>query len=108
MNGTWLTLGTVGLAAAVGTLGRRGSTNATEKRWTDYAKKHLVGRKIVRARYLDNEEAEHLGWYHRSVLLELDDGSIVFMSKDDEGNDAGALFGVSGTGEELTFPVLYR
>ena len=77
-----------------------------EKRWTKYAEKHLLGRSISRVRYLDKDEAEHLGWHQRSLLLELDNGTIVFMSRDDEGNDGGTLFGMT-TDEELTFPVLW-
>ena len=84
---------------------KMGSKNATEKRWTDYAKKHLLNRKITAVRYLTKDEAEGLGWYQRSLLLQLDNGTIIFMSKDDEGNDGGALFGQSEDGE-LTFPVI--
>ena len=84
---------------------KMGSKNATEKRWTDYAKKHLLNRKITAVRYLTKDEAKGLGWYQRSLLLQLDNGTIIFMSKDDEGNDGGALFGQSEDGE-LTFPVI--
>tara|TARA_B100001013_G_scaffold289965_1_gene189788 strand:+ start:142 stop:390 length:249 start_codon:yes stop_codon:yes gene_type:complete len=74
-------------------------------RWVDYANKHLKGRRIVHCRYLYAEEAEHLGWGEAAVVLQMDDGSIIYPSCDDEGNGAGAMFGQSPLGEDLTFPV---
>jgi len=38
-------------------------------------------------------------------VIELDDGSQIFPSQDDEGNDGGALFGQGSDGDEWTFPV---
>ena len=76
------------------------------KRWTDYARKHLVGRTIKAIGYMSAEEADELGWYGRALVIELDDGTALFPSQDDEGNDAGALFGQGPSGAELTFPVL--
>ena len=63
-----------------------------ENTWTDIAKKQLEGKKIVKVRYISEEEMEALGWYSRCVVMELDDGNLVFPSQDDEGNGAGALF----------------
>jgi len=60
--------------------------------WEKQAALVLVGRKIKAVRYLHSSEAEHLGWYGRSVVIELDNGVLVWPSADDEGNDAGALF----------------
>ena len=78
----------------------------TEERWTIYAEEHLVGRKIIETRYLTKEEAVGLGWHRRALVLILDDGTLIFPSKDDEGNGPGALFGNGPTGEDLTFPVI--
>lgn len=76
--------------------------------WTDYAKDRLVGRTIKLVRYLSAEETDALGWYCRPLVIQLDDGSILFPSKDDEGNDGGALFGEPRDGdEEWVFPVLH-
>ena len=77
-----------------------------ELKWKKYGEKHLVGRKIVAVNYLQESDAKELGWYSRPILLELDDGTMVFPSKDDEGNDGGALFGVTKDEVSLTFPVL--
>ena len=34
----------------------------------------------------------------------LDNGTTVYVARDEEGNDAGALHGVSRTGEEFVLP----
>ena len=73
--------------------------------WEKYGTKHLKGRTIINVRYLTDEEMKGMGWHRKSIVLELSDGSLLFPSSDDEGNDAGALFGQSPTNEELTFPV---
>ena len=66
---------------------------------TDYAEEWgvkamllLVGRKIERVRYLTEKEREGLGWSKRSLVLILDDGTHIWPSADDEGNNAGAFF----------------
>ena len=66
--------------------------DANEKRWTDIAAKQLVGRKIKAVRYLSQKEADDMGWDSRPIVLELDDGNLIYPSCDDEGNDGGALF----------------
>ena len=76
-----------------------------EKHWTKVAKDTLVGRSIVAVRYLTHEEADRLGWYSRSVIFELDNGTLVWPSRDDEGNDAGAIFTTDPKGS--TLPVLW-
>jgi hypothetical protein len=51
-------------------------------------------------------EAREMGWHHRPLVLVMDDGTLLFPSSDDAGNDAGALFGQDPKGGDLTFPVL--
>lgn len=79
---------------------------ANNKYWEEYGNKHLKGRTIVDVRYLTTIEMKGMGWYRKSIVLELSDGSLLFPSKDDEGNDAGALFGQSPDNKSLTFPVI--
>lgn len=79
---------------------------ANKLRWSEYAEKHLLGRTIVGIRYLTDKEVEDMGWYQSSVVFILDNGSVFFPSADDEGNDAGALFGQTENGEEITMPVI--
>jgi hypothetical protein len=76
------------------------------KRWTDKASALLVGKTIKSVRYLTREEYLNLGWHSSPVVLELEDGTLLFPSSDDEGNGAGALFGQGADGSELTFPVI--
>lgn len=77
-----------------------------EEYWVAHANHHLEGRKIVSCRYLTKEEMEDIGWYHRCVVLQLDDGTVIYPSKDDEGNDAGVLFGQTALRDSVTFPVI--
>jgi hypothetical protein len=78
-----------------------------ESYWEKHATKNLVGKKIVMARYMSKEEAENMGWYSRPVVLQLNDGSIIFPSMDDEGNNGGALFGQDKDNNDITCPVLF-
>jgi hypothetical protein len=63
-----------------------------EQRVVDAAQKQLVGRTIARVAYMNNNSAENLGWERHAVVITLDDGTMLLPSRDDEGNDAGALF----------------
>lgn len=74
------------------------------KVWSDKVAAELVGKAIVAVRYLTEEEREELGWYDRSVVLQLDDGTLIWPSRDDEGNGAGALF--TTIDEVPTVPVI--
>jgi hypothetical protein len=78
--------------------------NAIEKKWIEYGKKHLLNRKIIEVRYMTKAEQDALMWNRKAIVLVLDNGAMLFPSADDEGNDAGALFGNDAKGE-LTFPV---
>ena len=55
---------------------------------------------------MTDEEAENIGWDRKALVIRFDDGSLIFASQDDEGNDAGALFGQTKDGKDLTFPVI--
>jgi len=60
--------------------------------WGDKVARELVGKAIVAVRYLTEEEREELDWHDRSVVIQLSDGTLLWPSRDDEGNGAGALF----------------
>ena len=64
----------------------------SDAHWLKEAKKQLLNRKIVGVEYMTVDEMNALGWYSRPVLIILDDGNIIYPSRDDEGNDGGALF----------------
>ena len=66
------------------------------KKWTEFAKKRLVGKKIVSVEYMSSKEIENIGWYKRPICLGLDDGTWIYPQMDDEGNDGGALYVLPG------------
>ena len=63
--------------------------------------KPVFGKKIVDARQLTKKEVEDEGWFRSTTALILDDGTLIYPSQDDEGNDAGALFGKTPDGQEI-------
>lgn len=63
-----------------------------ENRWTTEARRQLLGRRIVQVRYMTEAEAGGLDWGSRPVVLQLDDGALIWAAADDEGNDGGAIF----------------
>ena len=64
----------------------------TVNRCTILAAKHLVNRKIIGVRYMTKSEADECGWYSRPVVMQLDNGVMIFPAADDEGNNGGALW----------------
>jgi hypothetical protein len=62
------------------------------KSWEASASAFLVGKTVASVRYLTSDEMDNLGWYQRSLVIFFSDGSHIFSSQDDEGNNAGALF----------------
>ena len=73
--------------------------------WNKEAQARLVGRTIVAVSYTSAQEVESFGWYARGLSLELDDGTLLILSQDDEGNGPGALFGENGV-ESFRLPVI--
>lgn len=57
---------------------------------------NLVGKKIKRFRKLTKTETDAEGWDGPTSCIELEDGTIIYASQDDEGNGPGRLFGRSG------------
>jgi hypothetical protein len=72
--------------------------------WTDSAKQLLVGKKIVDAYYMRNDEAEKVGWNSSPIVLVLECGTEICPAQDDEGNGPGALF--TSSKELSTIPVI--
>lgn len=56
------------------------------------ATKALVGKKIVSVGYMSAQDAKNMGWFHRPLIIFFEDGTHMYASSDDEGNDAGAIF----------------
>lgn len=62
------------------------------KQWADKSAALLIGKTITGCRYLTEKEREGLGWSKRSLILILSDGTYLWPSADDEGNNAGSFF----------------
>ena len=80
----------------------------TRDEWNKEAANLLLGRKIVRVKYMSSEAAEEdYHWDDCPIMIGLDDGSWVVPQSDDEGNNAGAI-GVATDGDEHYYilPVL--
>jgi hypothetical protein len=60
--------------------------------WGNLASNFLVGKKIRRVRYLDDREREDIVWDKSGLVIEFEDGHWLLAMRDDEGNDAGALW----------------
>jgi hypothetical protein len=60
--------------------------------WEKKVSKALVGRKIVKVKWLSPEKSEkYFGWDTQPCEIYLDNGIVLTPSSDDEGNDAGAI-----------------
>lgn len=82
---------------------------STEQRWTKFAADRLVGRTIKSVSYMTDEERELQGWYQKPLVIELDDGSVLFPISDDEGNGPGSLVFFNNAGDnagEALIPVI--
>ena len=45
----------------------------------------LRNRKIKFIRYMTEQEANGMGWYKRPIVMVLDNGTMIYLSSDDEG-----------------------
>jgi hypothetical protein len=62
---------------------------------------NLIGRKIVSVTTLSEKVLELYGWQESPIVLVLDDGTLLFPSCDEEGNDYGVIFGIRKNGYEF-------
>lgn len=61
-------------------------------KWTNDVKNALVGKTVKEVRYMTEKEKESMMWYNKPIVIIFDDGTAIYPSADDEGNDAGAIF----------------
>lgn len=66
--------------------------NQLKKQWLARVAPALKGRTIANVRYTTDAEMRQMMWGQAAVVLVLDDGTELWPSRDDEGNNAGALF----------------
>jgi hypothetical protein len=61
--------------------------------------KDILGQRIKEIRPMTKAEIRHEGWEdspYPTVCLVLENGILLYPSRDEEGNDVGALFGREG------------
>lgn len=63
-----------------------------ETRIREMARKQFIGRRITDVCFMDQESADEMGWSYRGIVITLDDGTQLYPSRDEEGNDAGVIF----------------
>ncbi len=63
-----------------------------EETWTKVAQEQLLGKTIVAVRYMSREEADEIGWDNVPVVMQLDDGNLVYPGVNTGGNSGGVLF----------------
>ena len=66
--------------------------NELEKKWNSIARDVLLNQKIVEVAYMSEFEKDESMWHKRPVMFKLENGVWCYPSRDDEGNDGGALF----------------
>jgi len=68
-------------------------------------RERVSGRTIKAVSYLEADEKESLSWEESSIVLELDDGTLIFPSFNDDGLFAGPLF-IQLNGEFEVIPAI--
>ena len=63
-------------------------TRRLEKQFTNF----LKGKVVSHCRYMTPSEAKKMGWTDRPLIIVFTDGTGMYASRDDEGNDGGAIF----------------
>jgi hypothetical protein len=64
--------------------------------------KSMIGATIENLRYLTPEECETVGFYNSPLMIQLSNGYYLIPIRDDEGNDAGAMWYDHPDGEDNT------
>jgi hypothetical protein len=61
-------------------------------KWEERCAELLVGKTIKTVRYMYTAEKKDMAWFKKSLVIFFTDGSFIFPSSDNEGNDAGTFF----------------
>lgn len=81
-------------------------TKDLETFWNKRARQVLLGQTIVSINYMTQENADYMGWCKRPIMFKLSNGTVCYLSCDDEGNDGGALLFTDKNGKHDELPVL--
>jgi len=60
--------------------------------WGMECTKKLNGKTIKTCRYMTDAEMQKMGWCQCPLLIIFTDGTVMYASIDNEGNDGGAIF----------------
>lgn len=60
--------------------------------WTKQAETLLVGKVIKSVRFMTKQEIDVMGWYNGGIIITLNDGTQLYPSADEGGNDSGVIF----------------
>lgn len=66
----------------------------------------LTGKKIKSVRYASQEELEDMSWDGELIVIEMEDGTLFYPSRDHEGNGPGVLFLQEGS--SLNGPIMFH
>ena len=65
----------------------------------------IVGKTVKEVRKMTPAESKKEGWAGISTtVVEFEDGTKIYASRDPEGSGPGALFGVNSAGDLIGFP----
>jgi hypothetical protein len=53
----------------------------------------IIGQTIKEIRPMTQEEQDREGWHRGTTVIVLGNGVLLYASRDEEGNDAGVMFG---------------
>lgn len=56
----------------------------------------IEGKVIKKVRNMTQAELDAEGWTRPTICLELEDGTVIYPSQDEEGNGPGEFFGTNG------------
>jgi hypothetical protein len=79
-------------------LKQRRRTMSTKNELVDFASVQLVGKRIKKVRYMDDDLKRSYGFPHAPIVIELEDGTEIIPMTDDDSNDGGALAVVNESG----------
>ena len=68
------------------------SKKITKASWGMQCAAKLVGKTIKDCRYMTDKEMQESGWYKSPLVIIFTDGTAMYASADDEGNDGGSIF----------------
>jgi hypothetical protein len=90
-------------AFSMGRYAKKKAKKASSVRQVDRKVAWPTGRTILRVRHMTKAELVREGWGSRGggIALDLNDGGILYASRDDEGNGPGVFFAISPKGEAV-------